>query len=97
MFYCKTYKWKKDFLVAVCDKEIINREFLFNDIIFKTNEEFYGKEIHTEEDIKEILSKATIINAVGKNIIELLIKEDLIEKEKIIKIGETLHAQMVRL
>lgn len=97
MFCCKTYKYGKDVMVAVCDKEVLGKEFLFGDVNFKVKKGFYGEDVHSKEEIKKILKDATIINAVGKNIVNLLIKEGLIDERYVMKIGDTLHAQMVKL
>ena len=97
MFFCKTYEDEKDFLVAICDKNLLGEELPFKEIIFKVEESFYGNKLHNENQIKNIMRKATVINAVGNNIVDLLLKEGFIEENKIIKIGDTLHAQMAKI
>ncbi len=87
----------KDLLIAICDKSILGQEFEFRDTSFKVGKDFYGKNKCKENKIKEVLKEATIINAVGKNIINFLIENEVIDKENIIEIGDTVHAQMAKL
>jgi len=94
MFSYKIFKTPKEVLVAVCDKEILGKKF-HEDIRFEVKKSFYGERVCGEEELKEILKEATIINAVGNNAIDFLIKENLVDKKRIIKIGDTYHAQVV--
>ena len=94
MFSYKIFKMPKDTLVAVCDQEILGKKFE-NDIIFEIKEDFYGGNNCGEDELREILKDATIINAVGNKVIAFLVKENFVNKKGIIKIGDVLHAQVV--
>lgn len=94
MFSYKIFKTPKDTLVAVCDKNILGKKFE-NEIIFEINEDFYGGNDCGEDELREILKDATIINAIGNKIIDFLVKEKLVNKKGIIKIGDVSHAQVV--
>lgn len=97
MFYYSKYERGKDLLIAVCDKDILGQEFQFRDTSFKVEKKFYGKKECDKKEIKKILKEATIINAVGENIVNFLIENEVINKENIIEIGDTVHAQMAKL
>lgn len=94
MFSFKVYKTPKEVLVSVCDIEILGKELEEG---FEVKEEFYGGSECEEDGLMDILGEATIINAVGNKVVEFLIREELVEEEKTIKIGDVLHAQVARL
>ncbi|MCD6368123.1 MAG: DUF424 family protein [Candidatus Aenigmarchaeota archaeon] len=97
MFYYKTYKYEKDLLVAICDEELLGKSFPFGDVTFVVKKDFYGGESCDQKDVLRIIENATIINAVGKNIVKLLISNGFIDEDKVLEIGEVLHAQMVKI
>jgi len=43
------------------------------------------------------MKNATILNLVGKEIISLAIEEGIIDKESVLTIGETVHAQRAKM
>ncbi len=65
-------------IVSICDKDLFGKEIEYNGIKIKIKEPFYGgNEYDVEKDIdkiKEIIMESDVINAVGKNSIELLRK-----------------------
>ncbi|HDM22785.1 MAG TPA: DUF424 family protein [Methanomicrobia archaeon] len=94
--FIKIYKTGGDLLIAVCDKDLLGKRFMFNDIMFEVKESFYGGEKKDIEEIRSILEKATILNLVGNETVKKCIEWGFIKKENVIKIGETVHAQMVK-
>lgn len=105
MFYYKVFKRKynigseygEDFILAVCDKELVGRKFEKEGIELDVKKGFYRGKEGDEEKIKELSNKATIINAVGEKCITILIKEGHIKKENIKKVQGIWHAQMVKI
>jgi len=95
MFSYKVFRVPEEVLVAVCDREILGKKF--GEMEFEVSESFYGGGICGEEELREILKEATIINAVGNKIIDFLVKENIVDKEGIIKIGDVSHAQVFTL
>ncbi len=93
MFSYRIFREKKEVLVAVCDKEILGNE-IDADKKVNVSEKFYGGEFCTEEELKKILSEATIINAIGNNVVNFLISEGIASSEGTIKVGGVLHAQI---
>jgi len=92
MFSYNVFRTGKEILVAVCDREILGKNF--GDADFRVNEKFYGGNSCSEDELKEILDEATIINAVGNKIIDFLFRENIIDEKGIIKIGDVPHAQV---
>ncbi len=95
MFRMKIYRVKGEILVAVCDSELVGKVFREGDLKIEVKEDFYGEEEVGEEEVRRALRQATIANITGKRAVELAIKLGIIDKNRILKIGECLHAQMV--
>jgi len=95
MFCYNFFNVGSDVLLAVCDENLLGKEIHFDDSVFEVKKDFYGENRCTVDKIKEFLEKATVINAVGNKIVELLIKEGYVENGKTIEIGGVLHAQVV--
>jgi hypothetical protein len=93
MFSYRIFRTPKEVLVAICDQEILGKKF--GDINFEVKASFYGGEACGEEELREILKDATIINAVGNRIIDFLRKENIVEEKGILNIGDVSHAQVV--
>ncbi len=94
-FRMKIYRVSGEVLVAVCDEEIVGREFKEGDLRIKISEEFYGKEKYEEEEVKRALRQATIANISGERAVKLAISIGIVDESRILKIGECWHAQMV--
>ncbi len=94
-FRMKIYRVGGEVLVAVCDEEIVGREFKEGDLRIKISEEFYGKEKYEEEEVKRALRQATIANISGERAVKLAISIGIVDESRILKIGECWHAQMV--
>ena len=84
----------KEVLVILCDKKIIGKA-LDRETGFSADPDFYAGEILEKEQIIEELKKATIINALGNESVELLIEEGYTTKNSIKIIGNTPHAQVI--
>ena len=87
-------KIQKEVLITLCDEEILGKKLNFNGIEIYVNPKFYNGEKKDENEIKELLKKATIINAIGKKSVNLCLKEGYIDKSGIIYIDGIPHAQM---
>ena len=85
---------KNEVLVTLCDDELLGKELNFNGVKIKINEKFYGGEKKDKKEIKSILKKATIINAIGKESVNFCLDEGYIDKERIIYINGIPHAEM---
>jgi hypothetical protein len=86
---------KKDVVLAICDKELsgkIIREYP----PFKVSEKFYGENTCGKKEILEKMKGCTIINIVGKKIVDFCIEKNFITRENVILIGDIPHAQIVK-
>ena len=84
-------------LLALCDKDLLGKKFEEGDLQLDLTAKFYqGKETSIEE-LKKDIAGYDIINAVGKESVDLLLKEELITEQGIIKIAGISHAQCVNI
>ena len=94
MFSYRIFESGSDKMLAVCDKELLGKTFVEGDVEIVVSREFYGdKEAGT--DILKIARKSTIINAIGRNIVSLLIEEEIVDESSVISLGSVPHAQVV--
>ena len=84
-------------LVAVCDSDILGETFGNGEISLTVSEDFYGTEQASEEAVVESLSRASVANIVGKDAVRVAIDNGFIHQDNVLEIGETLHAQMLRM
>ncbi|MEK6841136.1 MAG: DUF424 family protein [Nanoarchaeota archaeon] len=92
MIYLKINKTEQNEVVAICDENLIGKNFSENNLKLDLGERFYKGELMDEEKIVKILRNAKNINIVGKDAVKLAIKNRIIEEENIIKIKNIPHA-----
>ncbi len=96
MFSIRIFKTAGHIVLAVCDKELLGKEFKEGDKLLRIGS-FYAGENCDENKLKEIAKEATIINAVGEKAIKVLESMGLVHPEAIIKIKNIPHVQIIRL
>ncbi len=84
-------------VLAVCDEDLIGKSFSQGKLILEVTERFYKGEKVSDEEAYNLMKDAININIVGKNAIELALKNDIIAKENIIKIKNIPHAQVYQI
>lgn len=96
-FYLKIYreKEKNEVLVAICDEELLGKEFREGNLRLEVSRDFFGGDLVDERRAVFEMKRATILNLVGSRIISLAIREGLIDPDKVITIEGIPHAQMV--
>jgi hypothetical protein len=95
--YVNVRKHGKNMVLATCDCELLGRVLHDGKIVFEVREEFYkGMKVTIEEAI-ELCKQSTIVNMIGKCIVDHAIKAGLVHPEAILKISGVPHAQIVRL
>ncbi|MCS7135419.1 MAG: DUF424 family protein, partial [Candidatus Aenigmarchaeota archaeon] len=58
-------------------------------------EDFYGSEEYNEKEVEDALKKATIANITGKRAVELAIRIGVVDRDRVLRINNCPHAQMV--
>jgi hypothetical protein len=95
--YVKTIRHGRDTLVAVCDAEILGKTLEGGKVPFTVSEQFYKGTFCDLAEALEAMGKASIVNIVGKRIVEAAIECNLIQKTGITYLGDVPHAQIVHL
>jgi hypothetical protein len=84
-------------LLSICDAEILGKTLREGKIVFCVTEEFYkGAEVELEEAIA-MIENSTIVNMIGKNIVQKAIEKGYVHPEAILNIEGVPHAQIVKL
>ncbi|MFC1801666.1 DUF424 family protein [Nanoarchaeota archaeon] len=82
-------------ILALCDKNLLGKKFEEGNRQLDLTSNFYQGEEKSEEEIKELIKDAYIINLVGQESLDLIKKLNLVEEEHIIRINNIPHAQIV--
>ncbi|MEN6378799.1 MAG: DUF424 family protein [Methanofastidiosum sp.] len=98
-FYYAVYPHGHELMVAVCDEDTLDKTFFSNEkgIKLDVKKSFYGKNKGQKEEIVHLMKDATILNLVGKEIIDIALGEGLISRECVLVIGGTVHAQRTKM
>jgi hypothetical protein len=95
MFCYKMHPAGDEKILAICDKSVLGETFEEKDLCIEVSREFYfGAECGEEEALKLIRS-ATIVNAIGEGIISLMLKNDVIRGEMVLRVKGVPHAQAI--
>lgn len=93
--YLNQIRREGEYIVAICDRDIIGQSFEEGDRCIHISETFYkGRLVPIEEGLAA-LEKATIANIVGTHIVREALKAELIHERGIIRIQNIPHAQVV--
>lgn len=81
-------------ILAICDEEVLEKEYFFNNLKIKVSKNFYFDKLVNENELINLIKKERfdIINAFGKNSVDLLIKIGLINEKNILIIDNQKHA-----
>ena len=95
--YVKVVRQGRDTLVAVCDADILGKTLEGGRVPFTVSERFYKGALCDLAEALAAMGKASIVNMVGKRIVEAAIECNLVQEAGIIYLGDVPHAQIVRL
>lgn len=95
--YMKLRKIGNNVLLSICDAEVLGKTLREGKIVFQVTEEFYkGAEVELEEAIA-MIENSTIVNMVGKNVVQKAVERGYVHPEAILNIEGIPHAQIVKL
>ena len=83
-------------VVALCDSDLIGKEFEEGEKYLKVSERFYEGEEISEEDIRNVFKGVNNLNMVGKEVIDFALKEGFINEEDVMTIQGVPYAQVYR-
>lgn len=83
-------------IIAVCDSEILGKTLVDKEreIEFKVSKDFYGSENFEWDEIANSISNGRNVNLVGNEIVDLAIKNGLVDSKSVIEIEGVKHAQI---
>jgi hypothetical protein len=84
-------------LVSVCDPDVLGETFENGDVSLTVTEEFYGGDHREEAAVVASLSRAAVANIVGREAVALAVEHGFVEETNVLEVGETLHAQFLRM
>ncbi len=93
----KIHEFESKTILAVCDKDLVGKEFEDGKIFFKASEKFFGNTPISEKDLIKIAKESDSINAFGNNCTQILQKEGLISENSVILIAGIKHAQIYKI
>lgn len=83
-------------LLAICDAEILGQTLREGKIVFHVKERFYrGSKVKIEEAVA-MIEHSTIVNMVGRNVVQRAVEEGYVHPEAILNIDGVPHAQIVK-
>ena len=85
-YYLKIHSQSTNRIIGVCDEDCINLHLTQGKYNYRVSEAFFKDKLVLIEEAIKILKTSTNFNAVGKNIIEALIKSEIINSEGILEI-----------
>lgn len=96
-FWYKIFNAKYDVVLAICDEGLMGKTFKYEKIKVKVSEDFYKGSMIDEVGAIKLMQLSSIGNLMGKEIVALAEREGYITKGNILFIGETPHAQFVKI
>ncbi|AXR76470.1 DUF424 domain-containing protein [Natrarchaeobaculum sulfurireducens] len=84
-------------LVAVCDSDVLGETFEDGEFSLTVTEAFYGGDEVDEGTVIDSLVRADVANIVGTRAVALAIEEGIVDEANVLEVGETRHAQLLRM
>jgi hypothetical protein len=82
-------------LVAVCDEECLGETYGDGDVSLTVTEEFYGGDEADADEVVDSLTRASVANLVGERCVTVAIEAGLVDEERVLDLGDALHAQLL--
>jgi hypothetical protein len=87
-------KYQETQIINICDLNLIGREIKQEDFLINISKDYFYNEEITKEDAIKILNSSSIINMVGKDIVDLALSLNLAKKNSV-KIIENIPFLMI--
>ena len=95
--YIKSHRKGREILIAACDCELLGKILEGGRAPFKVDKGFYCGDIMRLVEAIEFIKIGTIVNLVGKRIVEAAIKAKLVHPEGVLYFGKIPHAQIIQI
>jgi len=94
--YVKVHKYGNETVLALCDEDLLGKTLAEGKIVLEVRKDFYGGILMKVEEAIGLVSSATVINAVGKNVLDMLSKINELVYDAAVWIEGVPHVQIVR-
>ena len=84
-------------ILAIADSDVVGRAFEEGELSIEVRRDFYGGNLCSEKEIRELAASATMINAVGRKIVALLVRDGTVDKSMVFEIRRVSHAQAIKI
>ena len=94
--YVKLKKNGKNFLLAICDANLLGKTLKEGKIVFKITNEFYkGRKISVDQAVT-MIENSNNVNLIGNSCVKKAIENGFVHPEAVIKIEGISHVQIVK-
>ena len=94
-FAYRIFEQGSDTLLAISDADIVGKTLPSEEVEITVSKEFYYGKMCDEKEAVRLASTATIVNAIGMEIINLLSKKGFIDNKSVLLVGDVPHAQII--
>jgi hypothetical protein len=82
-------------LVSVCDPDIVGETFEDGPVSLTVDEEFYGGETVSEDEVVDSLARCSVANIVGTESVDVAVEHGFVDEENVLDVDGTRHAQLL--
>ncbi|GGN91426.1 MULTISPECIES: DUF424 domain-containing protein [Haloarcula] len=82
-------------LVSVCDPDIIGETFEDGPVSLTVDEEFYGGDSVSEEEVIDSLARCSVANIVGEESVHVAVEHGFVDETNVLDVDGTRHAQLL--
>jgi len=97
MIAARFFEREGEVLLAACDEELLGRTLRSDGMRLTVSKIFYFKELVTEDELREMMPKATMMNLVGSVTVGIAKELGLVSGGGTLVIEGIEHAQTVRI
>lgn len=94
--YVKVHRHGSETVLALCDEDLLGKTLTEGRIVLEVRKDFYGGVLIEIEEAVSLASSATVINAVGKNVLDMLTRINKFVYDAAVWIEGVPHVQIVR-
>ncbi len=94
-FCFRLHEAGSDRILAICDASALGSSLEEGELMLEVSRDFYSGNECDESGALELLESSTIVNAVGEEIISLMLKNRLVKESNVLRISGVPHAQLI--
>lgn len=101
LFYLRVRQTERDYLVTVCDKELLGKTLTEGELELCVNDRFFGGDLVPIEKCLEQMRIATSFNLIGKEIVDAAVEKRMVNELAVMWIncqdnGKVGHVMFIR-